>query len=194
MFQKQFCLIQNLSWPYDDSSINANIPQDSKTVDYSSVGKAIKLIMSFPKGSYTRKTDIKHAFKIIPIHPSDHCKLVSKFNGLYYYDVTLPMGAGSACRIFEAFSTALQAIFAFHAVEGDLSVHYLDDFFFIDITKLASSANTTVFDNLCADIGVPQAPDKKTIPSHSTPFLGITLYSLHWFATLPLDKLNNYLA
>ena len=190
----KFRLIQNLSWPYDDSSINSNIPQESKSVDYVSIRKAIKLIMTFPKGSYTRKTDIQHAFKIIPIHPSDHHKLVFKFNGLYYYDITLPMGAGSACRIFEAFSTALQAIFDFHSVEGGLSVHYLDDFFFIDITKWASIANTTVFDNLCLDIGVPQAPDKKTPPSHVTPFLGITLDSLKWFATLPLDKLNNYLS
>ena len=114
-------------------------------MDYASIRKAIKLIITFPKGSYARKMDIQHVFKIISIHPSDHHNLVFKFNGLFYYDVTLPMGEGSACRIFEAFSTALQAIFDFHSVEGGLSVHYLDDFFFINITQGVSVSNTTVF-------------------------------------------------
>ena len=44
----KFRLIQNLSWPYDDSSINSHIPDESKTVKYTTVSKAIKLIMSFP--------------------------------------------------------------------------------------------------------------------------------------------------
>ncbi len=101
----KFRLIHNLSWPYDDSSINSQIPADSKSVQYSSVQKAITLIMKSPKGVFTRKTDIQDAFKIIPIHPDDHHKLGFKFRNKYYYDITLPMGAGSACQIFESFST-----------------------------------------------------------------------------------------
>ena len=185
-------LIHNLSWPYDDTSINSQIPPEYKTVQYANVNKAINLIMRFPRGSYTRKTDIKHAFKLIPIHPDDHHKLGLTLDGKYYYDVTLPMGASSACQIFEAFSTALQAIYDFHATQGGLSTHYLDDFFFIDITYAASIANEKIFDGICLDLGVPQAPDKKTAPSMETEFLGILLDSGRWLASLPLAKVRSY--
>ena len=188
----KFRLIQNLSWPYDDSSINSQIPDESKSVKYTSVRKAIKLIMSFPKGSFTRKTDIQHAFKLIPIHPSDHHKLVIKFNGKYYIDLTLPMGAGSACQIFDSFSTALQAIYEYHVQHDGGAEHYLDDFFFVDITEKVSLSNAIIFDDLCQDIGIPQNPDKKTSPSHSTVFLSITLDSLNWIASLHPDKLVAY--
>ena len=188
----KFRLIHNLSWPYDDSSINSQIPEEYKSVSYSSVQKAINLIMELPKGSYTRKTDIKDAFKIIPILPDDHHKLGFKFNNKYYYDITLPMGAGSACQIFESFSTALQAIYDYHAIHGGLSTHYLDDFFFIDHSYQISIQNSEIFDKICLDIGVPQAPNKKTMPSHTTEFLGITLDSVRWMASLPLNKLTVY--
>ena len=189
-----FRMIHNLSWPYDETSINSQIPEDSKSVKYSNVNKAIKLVMRFPKGSYTRKTDIKNAFKLIPIHPDDHNKLGIKFNGKYYYDTTLPMGAASSCKIFEVFSTALQAIYDHYAEFGGLSTHYLDDFFFVDRSFKASAHNAKVFDFICSDIGVPQAPEKRTMPSHATEFLGITINSLNWTASLPKEKLLRYTA
>ena len=187
-----FRMIHNLSWPYDDTSINSQIPDDSKSVKYSNVNKAIKLVMRFPKGSYTRKTDIKSAFKLIPIHPDDHNKLGIKFNGKYYYDTTLPMGAGSSCKIFEVFATALQAIYDYYADFGGLSTHYLDDFFFVDRNFKASAHNAKIFDSICSDIGVPQAPEKRTTPSHATEFLGIMLNSQKWSASLPKEKLLRY--
>ena len=96
----EFRFIHNLSWPYDESSVNAGIDQDAKAVKYANIQKAMRLIMQFPKGAFTRKTDIKSAFKIIPIHPDDHHKLGLYIFGKFYYDVTLAMGAASACQIF----------------------------------------------------------------------------------------------
>jgi hypothetical protein len=86
----KFRLIYNLSWPYDETSINGGIEDEHESVSYSSVAQAIKLVMQKPKGSVTRKTDIKDAFKIIPVHPDEYHKLGLKFGGKYYYDVTLP--------------------------------------------------------------------------------------------------------
>ena len=75
----KFRLIHNLSWPYDETSINGGIEDEHKSVSYSSVAQAIKLVMQKPKGSVTRKTDIKDAFKIIPVHPDEYLKLGLKF-------------------------------------------------------------------------------------------------------------------
>jgi hypothetical protein len=184
-------LIHNLSWPYDDTSINSNIPESSKHVNYHTVMDAIQIIMKHPRGSYTMKTDIKDAFKLIPIHPQDHHKLGIKFRGQYYYDTTLPQGASSACRIFERFSTSIDAIHEFDVGE-DSSTHYLDDFFFVCLTLLLALHHRIMFDKLCEDINIPQAPAKKTTPSHTTEYLGIILDSLRWRASLPTEKLVTY--
>ena len=186
----KYRLIHNLSWPYDETSVNGGISEESKTVQYSSVQNAIRLIMKYPKGSVTRKTDIKDAFKIIPVHPDEYRKLGLKLGSKYYYDVTLPMGGGSSCQIFEEFSTALEAI-AKHDIEQEIT-HYLDDFFFVDETQGQAAQNKIAFDNLCLDIGVPQAPQKMTEPSFVTEFLSIELDSIHWKASLPLQKVKSY--
>lgn len=187
----KFRLIHNLSWPYDDTSINAAIPQSSKTVNYAGINQAIRIIMNHPKGALTAKSDIKDAFKIIPIHHSDHHKLGLKLGEFYYYDTTLSLGAGSSCNIFEEFSTALDAIFKFDS-HPDASTHYLDDFFFVAVGRPCLLSRQTLFDLICDDINVPQALDKKTHPSHRTEYLGILLDSLNWIAELPLDKLRSY--
>ena len=47
----KFRLLQDLSHPYNETSINHNIPANKRNVQYSSVGEAIKKIQSFPRGS-----------------------------------------------------------------------------------------------------------------------------------------------
>ena len=185
----KFRLIRNLSWPYDETSINGGIEDEHKSVSCSSVAQAIKLVMQKPKDSVTRKTDIKDALKIIPVHPDEYHKLGLKFGGKYYYDVTLPMGGASSCQIFEDFSTALQAI-SEHDIEDQGITHYLDDFFFVDENTAASLANKAKFDALCEDLGVPQAPHKMTPPSLVTELLGINIDSGEWKASLLQEKVQ----
>ena len=57
---------------------------------------------------YMAKTDIKSAFRIVPIHPSDQHLLGFKWQGKYYFDRCLPMGCSASCNIFKKLSTALQ--------------------------------------------------------------------------------------
>ena len=54
------------------------------------------------------KTEVKSAFRIIPIHPADYTFLGLKWDNMYYFDRCLGMGLSSSCAIFEAFSTALE--------------------------------------------------------------------------------------
>lgn len=56
------------------------------------------------------KTDIEVAFRIIPICPFDYHLLGFSWQGQFYFDKCLPMGASSSCQIFEKFSVALQWI------------------------------------------------------------------------------------
>lgn len=52
------------------------------------------------------KTDVRSAFRIIPVHPSDHALLDLKWEGQWSYDRCLPMGCSGSCKTFERLSTA----------------------------------------------------------------------------------------
>ena len=184
-------LLHNLSYPFNDSSINANIPQTSKTVSYTSVEDAICVLLTLPPGAYTAKTDIAEAFRLIPLAPSEYHKLGMKLEGKYFFDKCLPMGAGSSCRIFEIFSTAVQYIFNYYFPSANC-VHMIDDFFIMAPSYVQCAADLKALLQLCADLGIPMAPNKTTEPSTTTIFLGISLDTVNWTARLPDDKLINY--
>ena len=177
--------------PFAKHSINSNIPDEKKSVKYSSVGDAIQKILSLPLNSYTAKTDISDAFCLFPIKPSEYPKLGMKFRGKYYYDRNLPQGCGSSCQIFEVFSTAIQAIFE-HYVPDARCVHMMDDYFIIATNYTTCNNHLQKLLQICQDIGVPMAPDKTTSPSLQTTFLGIKLDTHLQVARLPRDKIEEY--
>ncbi len=53
--------------------------------------------------------------------------------------------------------------------------NYLDDFFFADISFNRAVIQLDSLENLCLDIGVPQAPEKTEGPALVLIFLGLTL-------------------
>ena len=69
----EFRLIHHLSYPQGEgTSVNDFIPDHCSTVKYASVGDAKKSIQRLGRGCFTAKTDVKSAFRIIPIHPTDY--------------------------------------------------------------------------------------------------------------------------
>ena len=99
----EFRLIQHLSYP-KGSFVNDYIPQEFSSVKYACINDAISVIKSLGAGCFMAKTDIKSAFRIIPVHPKDHPLLGMKRDSQYFFGRTLPMGCSSSCAIFEAFS------------------------------------------------------------------------------------------
>ena len=128
----EFRLIHHLSFPYGDS-INSCIPNDASTVKYASIDDAVRLIRRTGRGCALAKTDVKNAFRLIPINPCDYDLLGFCWEDSFYFDKCLPMGASSSCKIWESFSTALEWIAKSKlAISGVL--HLLDDFLLIDKT------------------------------------------------------------
>ena len=185
----QFRLIHDLSFPYNESSINSNIPKECKQVKYCCVLDAIKDIQECPPGAHAAKTDIENAFKLIPIKPELYPKLGIKFNNLFYYDKTLPQGCASSCQIFEKFSTAIQWILQ-QRVPGIRLQHYIDDFIVIAENEKDCETHLSELLHVCQELGVPMAPDKTTKPSTVITFLGIELDLNARVARLPCDKLS----
>ena len=187
----KYRLIHDLSYPYDGTSVNANIPQQQKTVKYSTVGSAIRKLLQLPQGSFTAKCDMKDAYRMIPVHPSEYPKLGIYFQGQYYYDKCLAMGCGSACKIFETFATAIHHIYEFYNPNTGY-VHMLDDSLVLNSKEDSCQYYLDRFTKLCDDIGIPWEPSKTTKPSTNTVFLGVELDTTHGLAKLPADKLAEY--
>jgi len=125
-----FRIIHHLSYPEGDS-VNDFIPDDRSTVHYASISDAISLIKRIGPGCFMAKTDIKSAFRIIPIHPQDYSLVGMKWNDKYFFDRCLPMGCSSSCAIFETFSTSLEWL-AKRRLGATGVLHILDDFLFIN--------------------------------------------------------------
>ena len=107
--------------------MNDTIPKEFSSLSYASLDDAILLIKATGKGAFLAKTDIEAAFCLVPIHPSEYYLLGFKWDGKYYFDKCLPMGASSSCKIFEGLSTALEWV-AVNKLGIDKIVHILDVF------------------------------------------------------------------
>jgi len=121
----EFRCIQHLSYPYG-ASVNDGIPVEDSSVTYFRIDDATGLILRSGVGSFLAKTDIKSAFRIIPIRPADYNLLGIYWRGNYYYDRCLAMGLASSCKTFEALSTAVQWI-AQTKLGTSYMLHLLDD-------------------------------------------------------------------
>ena len=71
----QFRMIQHLSYPFGNS-VNDGIPKDQSSVHYANVDDAVGIIKNLGKGCVMLKTDVRNAFRIIPVHPQDYKLLV----------------------------------------------------------------------------------------------------------------------
>lgn len=187
----KYRLLHNLSYPYDDQSVNFNIPRHYTTVKYQTIKEAITLLQHHSPAAFMAKSDISDAFRIIPVHPSQYHLLGFSLDHKFYYDKMLAMGAAPSCRIFESFSDAILWIlrekFSITSV-----VKVLDDFLFVHNDPHQCRRALHTFVSLCEEIGVPIAHHKTEGPSQILTFLGIELDSTSMEARLPCDKLATY--
>ena len=184
----EFRLIHHLSFPKGSSVNDGILPEDS-SVSYSTIKDAINFLKLTGRNCYLAKTDIKNAFRIIPVHPSDYHLLGICWKGKYYYDRCLPMGCSSSCKIFETFSTAVEWV-AKNKFSIPFILHLLDDFLIVAPTQSLCQSQLEIFLSLCAYLGIPIAPEKTVGPSQVLSFAGIELDSCRMEARLPNDKVE----
>ena len=99
------------------------------------------------------------------------------------------MGCSASCKIFEILSNALQWIASSKLHIRNIS-HVLDDFLRLARDKAVGQAQLSAFLSMCADVGIPTAPDKTVQPTQVITFLGLELDSVAIEMRLPVDKLN----
>lgn len=129
-------MIHHLSYP-ENSSINHFIDEKLCSVSYSSVDQAADMIYTLKKGCFLSKTDVKSAFRLLPVSPADFDLLGFKATRntdmgrqcFYFYDKMLPFGSSISCAIWEKFASFLHWVVQEES-QCQTILHYLDDFLF----------------------------------------------------------------
>ena len=99
--------IYHLSYP-EGASINDFIPKDPYSLQYVRVDDAISILKCLGPGCFMAKTDLKSAFRLIPIHPDDWHLLGIYWKAQYFVDMYLPFGLRSTPYIFKQLSDPLE--------------------------------------------------------------------------------------
>ena len=150
----EYHLIHHLSFPRG-ACVNDGISTEDASVQYARVDDTVAMIKHLRQGVFLAKTDIKSAFRIIPILPTDYDLLGIFWHGKYYYDRVMPMGCASSCRTFEIFSTAIKWVAKKHLSMPHL-IHILDDYLMTAPTFHQCRINLDRFLSLSAYLGVPR--------------------------------------
>ena len=184
----KFRLIHHLSYPYSHS-INDGIPDDKAQVYYATFDAAVTIVREIGPNCYMSKTDIKSAYRLVPITPTEYHLLGFTYDNQYYFDTNLPMGLKSSCKIFETFSSALEQAARLLCNIPHIT-HLLDDFLIVAKTKYQCAAYLHSFLGMCDYIGVPIAEEKTFAPTKKITYLGIELDTETFEARLPAEKVD----
>ncbi len=184
----EYRLIHHLSYPCG-RSVNDGIPEEHCTVTYTSFDEAVAMVAKTGVGCQMAKTDIKSAFRLLPIYPGDFDLLGFFFDGKYFFDKMLPMGASVSCALFEKFAMFLECTVKRVTGCPDV-VHYLDDWLFVgEADSNQCQMMLEKFTDICEQLGVPLAKEKTVAPTQKITFLGLELDSVKQQVRIPGDKL-----
>ena len=102
----KWCLTVDLSF-LKGRSINDSIPKHLCSLKYISINNAVQKILSQGRGAILAKIDVKSAFRLLPVHPSDRHLLGMSWNKALYVDNCLQFCLHSAPKLFNLLADLL---------------------------------------------------------------------------------------
>ena len=198
--------IFHLSYDFKNGnrSVNHHTPASKCSISYNDLDRAVKTALKLiNRGGISlrfSKTDLRSAFRILPLKPECYKWLIMKAtnpedNKTYYFvEKCLPFGSSISCSHFQRFSNALKHLMLklngkeLTGEEIDFITNYLDDFLFIALQSGTCNRMVERFLDLCSQLGVPVAEDKTEWSSIRIIFLGILLDGEKCVLSIPEDK------
>ena len=185
----EYRLIHHLSYP-PGKSLNDFIDPKLCSVQYTQFDAAINMVHDLGKGCLLGKSDIKSAFRLLPVSAFDYEQLGFMFDGKFYFDKAMPFGCSIACKTWELFATFLEFCVTRHSKVGNL-LHYLDDFLFGGKANSNHCASImAVFHEQMTLLGVPVSEDKTEGPTTRLVFLGLLIDSEEMVIRIPMEKIK----
>ena len=181
-------LIVDLSAP-DGHSVNDFIEKDLSTLSYISIDNIAQVVLQLGRGTLLGKLDVKEAFRLVPVHPSDRLLLGMVWKGNLYIDKVLPFGLRTAPLLFTALADALEWVIRNRGVSQVF--HYVDDFIFAGSpsSSQCSVAMATAI-QVCTELGIPIDSEKNEGPATTLSVLGIEFDTEAMILRLPNTKLT----
>ena len=184
-------LIMDLSYP-KGGSINDFISKEDFSVHYTKFDEATRLVRQRGRNCLMFKMDIKHAFRVLPIHPSQWKYLGTKWMGFYFVDFRFPFGLRSSPGVFTRFADAVCWIIQ-NIYHLPYSIHYSDDFLIITLHADSSDNDFERATQAFKDLGIPVASDKTVGPTTSLVYLGVSIDSMLLTMSVPDRKVEELL-
>ena len=132
---------------------------------YITTDDAIRNLPTLGKGALLAKVDIKHTFRLIPVHPVDCHMLVMEWKSGVYIDTCLLFSCRSTPKLFNIMADLLAWILEHQRVTSIL--HYLDDFLTIASPQSqACQRNLDIIIHVCQLLNIPLALEK--VEGHTT--------------------------
>ena len=189
-YSKKKRLIVDLSAPHDNPdhpNLNELIKKEDYSLEYFTIDMAISIIKRLGKGAWLTKTDIKDAFKLVPIKKSLFPFYGVKWNNKYYFYTRLVFGSRSSPKIFDTLSQTVCWI-----LENNYGIrhilHLLDDFLAVDAPNAEADRTMAIFSLVFNKLGIPLSLNKTVGPV--TELVGVILDTLKMEARLPVDKIE----
>ena len=138
----------------DGHSINDFIEKELSTLTYISIDNIAQVGLQLGKGTLLGKMDVKEAFRLVPVHPSDRLIVGIVWKGDLYIDKVLPFGLRTAPLLFTALADVLEWVIQKRGVNWVF--HYIDDFIFVGSpTSSQCSVAMAAAMQVCTKLGVP---------------------------------------
>lgn len=155
-------------------SVNDGTPKDfyldrEQELHFPTVDSLVEIIQDKGPGCLLFKIDRKSAYKYEHIDPGDVHLMGMVFEGRYYFDTTLVMGARHAAGCCHRTTSALIHI---HRAQGFSSTCFIDDMAGGERADRARVAFLALR-NLLKELNIEEALDKACAPSTIMVFLGI---------------------
>ena len=140
------------------------------------------------------KADLTSAFRILPLKICHFMWLVMKAEDpttgkiVYFIDKCLPFGASISCFHFQRVSNSLEHVTSYLIRVRNRITNYMDDFLFIDLTKVGCNAMLQTFKEVCAKIKFPVSEEKTCYAEPIMIFLGTLLNGILHVIAIPEEK------
>ena len=192
-------LLFHLSYPRSGNLVNSQTPKELSTVKYPDFCEAVQLCMELTKNSknklvYQGKSDMKSAFRNLPLLVSDYMLLLIKATNpldgttCWFLDKCLPFGASISCSLFQEFSNCVAYLFTY--CTGKKTVNYLDDYYFIALLKSLCDGQIKAFLEICDLINFPVSLNKTEWGTQIIVFLGFLIDSTKQLICIPMEKVS----
>lgn len=182
--------LAHLSHPFGGYSVNAGL--HPAKLKYASLDDAVEAILRFGgRGVFMAKLDVKSAFRLIPVNPSDIPLLGFMLGGLLFFDTVLPFGLRRSPEVWDKHAGLLAWILsdAFRARGLNVVViFYVDDFLLIGPSFDAVREAVWLSVSIGNFLGLPWELTKLLGPASSLPFVGIGVDAERLALFVPPEK------